>query len=65
MDAVHSVGVHVVRKTTAATDTADEDSFLTWNPKVGKNLFHLRENGVVAASGAPAYILIRSEIRGL
>ena len=65
MDAVHSVGVHVVRKTTAATDTADEDSFFSWHSKIRKYLLHLRENGVVAASGAPAYILIRSEIRGL
>src|SRR5437763_713898 len=64
MDAVHSVGVHVVRKTARAADTANEDDLLAGHADLRQHLFHLSEDRVVAAAGAPADVLVAGKIGG-
>ena len=64
MNAVHSIRVHVIRKTTAATDPADKDDLLSRDTQIGQHLLHLRQNRVVAAAWAPTYVLVRREISG-
>jgi hypothetical protein len=62
MDAVHAVGVHVIGKATRAADARNEHDVLTRNAERRHHLLHLRKNRIVAATRAPAHILVAREI---
>ena len=64
MNAVHAIGIHVIRKPAAATDTAYNHNILSGNTERGHYFLHLCKNGIIAAAGAPAYFLICREIFG-
>ena len=64
VDGVHAVGVHVVGKPAGAADAGDEHDLFAGDAEGGNHLFHLGENRVVAAAGAPTDILIAGEILG-
>ena len=62
VNAVHSVGVHIIRKTTRSTDTANEHGILLRRARLSQNFFHLGQDRIVATTGAPTNVLIRSEV---
>jgi len=64
VDTVHAVGIHVIRKPARATDPGDENRGFLLGSDIGKDFFHLSQNGVVATTGAPTNILIGFEIFG-
>ena len=58
VDAVEAVGVHVVREPAGAADAGDEDGLAAVDAELGEDLLRLREDGVVAAAGTPADVLV-------
>ena len=64
VDRVHAVRVHVVREAAGAADARDEHDLLARDAEGRHHFFHLRENRVVAAAGAPTDILVAGEIGG-
>ena len=62
VDAVETVGVHVVGKSAGAADAGDEDGVFLFGTDLGHHLLHLVEDGVVATTGAPAHLLAAFEI---
>jgi hypothetical protein len=64
VDAVHAIGVHVIRKPAAAANAADHYNIFFWDAQIGHNALHLRQNAVVATARAPPYLLIGSKIFG-
>ena len=54
MDAVESIGLHIVRKAAGAADARDEHRLFGPQILVTTQALHRREDGVVAATGAPA-----------
>ena len=62
VDGVHPVGVHVVREAGGAADAGDEDDVLLRQPELGHEALHGGEDGVVAAAGAPAHLLVGLEV---
>jgi hypothetical protein len=62
VDGVDSVRVDVVGKATAATDPRNENRLLGADADLGQHLFHLGENRVIAASGAPTNVLVAGKI---
>ncbi len=66
VDGVHPVGVEVVREPRAAADAGDEDGVLALDAQGGEELADGGEDGVVAAAGAPADLLVGGVVlRGL
>ena len=64
VDRVEAVGVHVVREAAGAADARDEHKLFSRNAERRERLFHLREDRVIAAAGAPADFLIAGEVLG-
>src|ERR1019366_3237536 len=64
MDGVKAVGVEVIGKSAGANDTGDEDDVAARDTELGEDLFGLREDGIITATGAPADFLVRGEIGG-
>src|SRR5262245_47207223 len=62
MDRVKAVGVDVVREPARAADAGDEHALLTGDTQLRQHLLNLRQDGVVAAAGAPADVLIGNEV---
>ena len=62
MDGVHPVGVHVVGEPGGAPDARDEDELLSGPAEPGEELLDRGEDGVVAAPGAPANLLVGLEV---
>ena len=62
VDGVDAVGVHVVREAARAADARDEDDLLPGDADLRKDLLHLREDGIVAAAGAPPHLLVGDEV---
>src|SRR5579875_768542 len=62
MSCVKIVRVYVVREAFCTSDPGDEHDVFSWYAEFGHNLLHLRQNGVVATSRAPAHFLIRNEV---
>ena len=58
VDGVHAVGVHVVGQTRGASDAGDDHGLFWRNLEFGHCLVEHVEDGVVAASGAPAHALL-------
>ena len=65
MDRMDAVGVHVIRKPARAADAGDEHDLLARHAQRRQHFFHLGQNRVVAATGAPAHILVAGKIRRL
>ena len=62
VDPVDAVGLHVVRETAGTADPRDEDELLARHLQRGQHLLHLCQNGVVSATGTPAYVLVAGVI---
>src|SRR5690349_6388374 len=62
MNRVETVCVHVVGKPAGAPDTGDEHNIFARDAEFRHYLLYLRQDCVVAASGTPAYFLVRNEI---
>src|SRR6266545_1027980 len=60
--AVEAVRVHVVRQAAAAADAGNEDDLLAGDTQVRHKLLGLGEDGIVAAAGAPAHLLVGDEV---
>lgn len=62
VNAVHSVGVHVIGKPAGATDAGNEDRFVLFFAQFGQYGLHLFEYGIVATAGAPSHVLVGGEV---
>src|SRR5262249_19776910 len=62
MNAMHSVGIHVIRETAGASDSGHKHKFFASNTQIGKNFLRLRENRIISAARAPSDLLVRHEI---
>ena len=62
MDRMHSIGIHVIGETAAAADTGNYHNILPGYSERRHDLLHLGQDGIIAASGAPAHFLIRCKI---
>ena len=62
VDAVHPVGVHVVREPARAADAAHEHLVLRPPAELGHEQLHRGEHRVVTAAGTPADLLVRREV---
>ena len=62
MNAVHAIRIHVVRETAAAPDTTDEHSVLRSNSQLGHQRLHGVHHAIVAATGAPANLLVADPV---
>ena len=65
VDRVEAVGRHVVGEARRAADAGDEHRLLRPRADVGQRLLDRLEDGVVAAAGAPADLLVRGKVAGL
>ena len=65
MDAMESVGLQVIRESAAAADARDEQKPLARDAERRQDLLDLRQDRIVAATRAPAHVLIGGEILGL
>src|SRR4029079_12435796 len=54
--------VHVVRESGRAADAGDEHEVLGLDPGLGQHELNRGEDAVVAATGAPANLLVRLEV---
>jgi len=61
---VHPECIHVIRKTTATTDTGNENNILTRDPQRGHHFLYLGQDGIIAATRTPTYFLVRGKIFG-
>jgi len=59
---MESVGVHVVGESRRASDARHKDDLFFRDAQLGHDLLHGREDGIVAATRAPSYFLIRGKI---
>src|SRR5262249_10517277 len=62
MNAMKAIGIHVVREAAGAADARYEDHVLAFDAELGHHFLHLREDGVIAAAGTPADLLIGDKI---
>src|SRR5262249_12726445 len=62
VDAVEAVRIHVVREARRTPDTGDEDGLRPVDAELGEDLLGLHEDGVVAAAGTPADVLVRGVV---
>src|SRR6185312_4476679 len=62
VDAVKAVRLDVVGEAAGAPNPTNEDDVLLRDLEVGKHLLHLGEDGVIAAAGAPTYLLVGHKI---
>src|SRR5690606_22588388 len=62
VDGMHSVGVHVIRKAAAATDSRYDHDIFARNVQCWHYLLHLREYGVIPTTGTPTHFLIGGEV---
>ena len=58
VDRVHAVGVHVVRESGGAADARQEHGALPAHAELGHQHLHRRQDRVVAATRAPADLLV-------
>ena len=65
VDAVHAVGVHVVREPGSAADARDEHRVVRFGTEARHQHPHRREDGVVAAARAPAHLLVGGPVARL
>lgn len=64
VDGVHAIGIHIIGKAAAAADTGYDHYIFTGDAKGRHHLLHLRQDGVVSTTRAPAYFLIGGEVFG-
>lgn len=64
MNTVHTISFHIIRETGRATNPRHENRFVRLLAKVGQRGLHLFEDGIIAAAGTPAHILIGGKILG-
>ena len=62
VDAVHAVGVHVIREPARAADAADEHLVLGLAAELRHEELQRGEHRVVPATGTPADLLVRREV---
>ena len=62
VDGVEAERVHVVGQAPRAADPADEDDVLARVPEVGHHLLGLGKDRVIAATRAPAHLLVGHEV---
>src|SRR5688572_4942965 len=62
MDRVHTIRVHIIGEAAAAADTGNDYDVFLRNTQTRHNLLHLCQNGIVSATGAPAYFLVGGKI---
>src|SRR5215813_9249391 len=62
VDAVHPVGVHIIRKAARAADAAHPHHVLPPDAELRHDLLDLRQDRVIPATGAPAHLLVGNEI---
>ena len=62
MNAVHAIGIHVVGKTAAASNTTHNDYVFFRYAQIGHYALHLCQYAVIATAGAPPYFLIAGKI---
>ena len=62
VDRVHPVAVHVVGEPRGAADAGDDDGVLPLHAQRRHHALERRQDGVVAAAGAPAHLLIGGEV---
>ena len=59
---VHTICIHIIRKPAAAANTRYNHNIFFGNANARHNLLHLRQYGIIAATGAPAYFLVGGKI---
>ena len=62
MYAMHAVSIHVIRKTAAAADAANNHEFLPRHAELGECALEGIEDRIVTATGAPADVVRRDEV---
>src|SRR5207253_2645259 len=62
VDRVHAVGLHVVREARRAADARDEHHVLALDAELRHEALHRRQDRVVAATRAPADLLVGLEV---
>ncbi len=62
VDGVHAVGVHVVREAGGTADAREEHGVLAAHAEVGHQHLDGGQDGVVAAAGAPAHLLVAAPV---
>ena len=62
VNAMHAVGVHVVREPAAAADPADEHRVLRGDAEVGHELLHGQQDAVVTTTRAPTHLLVAGPV---
>src|SRR5262245_52249772 len=65
VDAVKTISVHVVREAAGAADARYKHELLPRDAQVWQHLADLGQDGIVAATRAPAHFLVALEIVGL
>jgi hypothetical protein len=55
---MHPIGIHIVRKPAAATDTRNDDDILPGDPQGRHDLLDLRENRIIPATRTPTNFLV-------
>ena len=64
MDRVEAVGRHVIRKAAGAADAADEHRLFAGDAEVGHGALNGLQNGIIAATRAPADLLVARPVLG-
>ena len=62
VDGVEAIGGHVIGKAGRAADAGDENGVLRHRPDLGQGALHDLEDGVIAAAGTPAHLLVGGEV---
>jgi len=62
VDGMESKRIHVIRKAAGTTDAGDDHKIFPLDAEFRKTRMHRGENGVIAAAGAPADLLIGLKI---
>ena len=64
MDAVETIGVHIVWKPRRASDTGDHSGIVPVKSKLCHDRLYLFQDRIISATGAPTHILVRCKILG-
>ena len=62
VDRVDAVSVHVIGKATRTADAGNEHDVFARHAQRRQHFFHLGQDRVVAAAGAPTYVLVAGEV---
>src|SRR5258708_28039012 len=62
MDGMHSIGIHIIGKPAATTNTGYDHYIFPGDPQPGHDLLHLRQDRIIPATRTPANFLVGSKI---